>query len=251
LLTALAVALVFSLAANLLLYRQGREYYVQLNATRLDPLGLKAFPVEPTRVGPDQADPAKAKLAKAKPVVLFLGDSRAAAWPAPAQSDDFTFVNRGISAQTTAQVLRRYPYHVQGLEPDTVVLEVGINDLKAIPLFPGQRAAIVAECKANIQQIVALSTGQGARVILATIFPLGRIPPQRRPFWSDEVAPAIAEVNRYLATLASDDVQLFDAAAILSNRQGTVDPRYSHDFLHLNRAGYDALNRELARVLRP
>ena len=85
------------------------------------------------------------------------------------------------------------------------------------------------------------------RVILATIFPLGRIPIERRPFWSADVAPAIAEVNRFIATLASESVQVFDAAAILSDERGVVAPRYSKDFLHLNETGYEALNRALAR----
>jgi len=222
-----------------MLYRQGQEYYLQLNETRLDPLGLKAFPIRQARVSP----------ADGKPLVVLLGDSRAAAWPAPTQLEGFTFVNRGASAQTTAQVLGRFPYHVPSLKPDILVLEVGINDLKTIPLFPERKAAIVADCEANIQKLVELATRDNTRVILVTIFPLGQIPIERRPFWSEDVALAITEVNQFITMLASDSVEIFDAGKILSNESGIVDPRYSKDFLHLNATGYEALNRELSLVL--
>ncbi len=235
----LGVILLVSLVSNIVLYRQGQEYYLLLNETRLDPLGLAAFPREQTR----------ASVGDGKPLVVFLGDSRAAVWPAPTQLDSFTFINRGASAQTTAQVLGRFPYHVQSLQPDILVLEVGINDLKTIPLFPDRKAAIVAECEANIRQLVQLATRDNTRVILVTIFPLGQIPIERRPFWSDDVALAIIEVNQFITTLAGDRVEIFDAAEILSNERGIVDSRYSKDFLHLNPTGYDALNGELVRVL--
>ena len=57
--------LTISLVLNFILFDRGRQYYLQLNATRLDPLGLKAYPVneEPTAQ---------------KPIVVFFGDSRAA-----------------------------------------------------------------------------------------------------------------------------------------------------------------------------
>jgi hypothetical protein len=161
----LAIILLISSIFNIILYRQGQEYYLQLNETRLDPLGLKAFPI----------GQARDNLADGKPVVVFLGDSRAAAWPAPTQLDGFTFINRGASAQTTAQVLGRFPYHVPSLKPDILVFEVGINDLKTIPLFPERKAAIVADCEANIQTLVDLATQDDMRVILVTIFPLGQI----------------------------------------------------------------------------
>jgi len=236
-----AILLLVSLAFNIILYRQGRAYYLQLNATYLDPLGLKAFPIDPTRVDP----------ANEEPLVVFLGDSRAAAWTTPTQIAGFTFINRGSSAQTTAQVLGRFPHHVQPLKPDILVLQVGINDLKTIPLFPDKQEAIVAECKANIQQLVELSTHNNIRVILVTIFPLGQLPIERRAFWSDDVALAIVDVNQFLAALASDGVQILDAVEILSNEHGIVDPRYSKDFLHLNETGYEVLNRELSQVLQP
>ena len=235
----LSIALLGSIGLNGWLFQRGRSYYHQLNTTRLDPLGLSVYPAE--------------KETLSNPAIAFYGDSRAAQWPAPEapELEAFTIVNRGIGAQTTAQVLGRFQTHIAPLNPEIVVIQVGINDLKTIPLFPERRDEIVQTCKANIRQMVDLSLETGARVVVTTIFPLGEIPIERQLVWSDEVAVAIAEVNADIKTLASERVTAFDTVPILANAQGIVDAKYRRDFLHLSPAGYAALNRAIGSVLVP
>lgn len=235
-LAVLPAALILSVILNIFLFWRGQLYYLQLNQLRLDPLGLGVYPA----TSPNPV---------AQTVIVFWGDSRAAAWTAPELRPEVTFINRGIGAQTTAQIVGRFTEHVSGLKPDVVILQAGINDLKTIPLFPDEQAAIIANCKANLQQMVALAAQAEADVIVTTIFPLGELPLERRPFWSDEVALAIDEVNQFLYTLESEHVTILDTARILSNAAGLVDPSYSQDFLHLNARGYEALNHELVLLL--
>jgi hypothetical protein len=128
----LVAGLLISITLNLFLYTQGREYYLQLNETRLDPLGLSYYP--------SVSDP-KALTASRQTVVVFVGDSRAASWPPPANLEGFEFINRGIGAQTSAQTLHRFKAQVKPLQPHIVILQVGINDLKTIPLFPERKEA--------------------------------------------------------------------------------------------------------------
>jgi lysophospholipase L1-like esterase len=232
-----SVLLLASLFLNYYLFRQGRHYYLQLNETRLDPLGLSYYHTDP-----DVQDPGRVR-------VVFFGDSRAASWPAPPGLVQFEFINRGIGSQTSEQVVLRFEHHVAPLRPQILVVQVGINDLKIIPLFPGRREAIVARCQENVRQIVRRATDLGATVILTTIFPLAEVPLERRLFWSDEVALAIDELNAYVHALAAENVVVLDAFAILADDKGLVRTAYSRDFLHLNAAGYDALNVVLARVL--
>jgi lysophospholipase L1-like esterase len=182
---------------------------------------------------------------------IFFGDSRAAEWPAPQQLKNVTVINRGIGGQTSAQAIGRFQEHVAGLRPDIILLQLGVNDLKTIPLFPEQREAIVQNCQTNIGRLVQLSLKNGARVIVTTIFPLGAVPMKRRPFWSDDVATAIKEVNVYIASLASDRVVVFDTARVLANPQGTVASQYRRDLLHLSPAGYAALNQAMGDTLVP
>jgi lysophospholipase L1-like esterase len=236
-LIALIVALIVSIQLNIQLYREAADNYRDLNGVRLDPLGLNVY-----AAANQQSLPAE------RSVVVFIGDSRAAEWTAPNLSN-FTFVNRGIGAQTTAQVLGRFAQDVAPLRPGIAVIQVGINDLKALPLFPEQRASIVQNTKDNIMKLIQLSLDAGAkRVVVTTIFPLGEIPWERRLVWSADVAVAIDEVNSFLASLASDRVEIMNTSAIIAQHE-TVLPVYRRDFLHLNPAGYAALNQELEKLL--
>jgi lysophospholipase L1-like esterase len=233
----LSILLLMSIAGNVVIYERAQRYYLLLNASHLDPLGLSAFDDTPVNVE--------------QPVVVFFGDSRAADWPAPDQIKNITFVNRGIGNQTTAQIVGRFQAHITSLHPQIIVIQAGINDLKTIPLFPDEKEAIIQNCKANIKQIVDLSLASGTRVIVTTIFPLGKLPIERRPFWSDDVAIAINDVNSFIETLASDQVTIFHTEEVLANSDGIVDPQYSQDFLHLNPTGYAALNEALYELLVP
>ena len=236
-LIALIVALTVSIYLNIQLYREAASNYRDLNGVRLDPLGLSVY-----------AAANQQSFSLERRIVVFIGDSRAAQWAAPNLSS-FTFVNRGIGAQTTAQVLGRFAQDVAPLKADIAVIQVGINDLKALPLFPEQRASIIQNTKGNIMKIVQLSLDAGAkRVVLTTIFPLGEIPWERRLVWSDDVAVAIDDVNTFLASLASDRVEILNTSAIVAQHD-IVLPQYRRDFLHLNPAGYAALNQQLEQLL--
>ncbi len=237
-LLALLLLLALSIGLNVALGLRARGYYLELNRLALDPLGLGVFGSGATPEG-DAA------------LVVFFGDSRAAQWPAPEDLSSFRFLNRGIGNQTSAQILARFDAHIAPLRPDILVLQAGINDLKAIPLFPERKRAIVADCEQHLRQIVQRARAQGTVVILTTIFPVGPVPLERRPFWSDDVALAVEEVNAFLVTLQGPGVLLLDSHAILAEN-GAAREAFAHDTLHLNAQGYAALNRALvARLQQP
>ncbi|MBD2126934.1 hypothetical protein NDI39_23315 [Microcoleus sp. ZQ-A2] len=125
------VALVVSLTFNAILFLQARSYYLQLNTTNLDPLGLSAFSADsqPNSIPTTSTT-----------TVVFFGDSRAEMWAIPRQLKGFSFINRGINTQTSVQVLGRFDQHVLPLHPRIILIQVGINDLKTIPLFPHRRS---------------------------------------------------------------------------------------------------------------
>lgn len=233
------VALVVSLTFNALLFLQARSYYLQLNATNLDPLGLSAFSADsqPNNIP-----------AASTTTVVFFGDSRAEMWPIPRQLKGFSFINRGINTQTSVQVLGRFDEHVLPLHPKIILIQVGINDLKTIPLFPHRKEAIISNCKSNIQQLVASSVKSGATVILTTIFPIGPVPLSRQLFWSPDIAQAVLEVNAYLSSLKAKNILILDAYSLLAEKD-QVKSKYVRDTLHLNERGYKVLNQELTKIL--
>jgi lysophospholipase L1-like esterase len=233
----LFVLLIVSISLNFYLFDAARLYYSQLNGLRLDPLGLDSFSGTPqTEL---QSDTVR---------VVFFGDSRAANWNAP-DIDGFEFLNRGIRSQTSVQTIERYDEHLRPLSFDILVLQVCINDLKTIPLFPTRKDGIIANCETNIQQITTSAVEQGATVILTTVFPAGPVPLEREIFWSAEIPDAIIEVNTFINSLGGDRVIIFDAYTILADENGEIQEAYRFDELHLNSAGYEALNKELIQLL--
>ncbi|MFB2919363.1 MULTISPECIES: SGNH/GDSL hydrolase family protein [Aerosakkonema] len=231
------VVLIGSVVLNFSLFFAARHYYILLNQIRLDPLGLQDF-----RAKSSQRDVSNTATAN----VVFFGDSRSKEWPFPSGLKGFSFANRGITGQTSSQVLERFDKHVLPLRPKIVVVQVGINDLKTIPLFPRQKDRIVANCKDNIEEIVKRSRSLGATVILTTIFPVGDVPLTRKPFWSSEVDRAILELNSYIYSLQAPNVIILDSYSLLAENGKN---KYQRDTLHTNAKGYQILNQELTKVL--
>ncbi len=233
----LGAGLVISVWLNLQLFDISLTYYRQLNQARLNPLSLSQYPTPPMNTLSTQKN------------VVFLGDSRAFEWPAP-DTADFRFINRGIGAQTTAQVLLRYEAHVTPIQPDILIVQVGINDLKTVPLFPERQAQIIADTEKHITAIVNRAVTEGSLVILTTIFPVGEVPLARQIIWSDEITIAVEQVNETLRGLASDRVLILDSHARLVNPEtGLIQTRYARDVLHLNPDGYAQLNQTLLPLL--
>ncbi|MGB3297047.1 MAG: GDSL-type esterase/lipase family protein [Phormidesmis sp.] len=230
----LVILLGGSIFLNVALWKRAKQYYIEANATRLDPLGLSAFESENL--------PEKSSTRKR---VVMIGDSRVQAWPMPKLAD-YEFINRGIGSQTSIQVLERFEAHVAPLHPDVVLVQVGINDIKTIGLLPDQATEILNNARANITQLVDQATQTGATVALSSILPAGEITLARRPFWSNEIDTAVAEMNAYLKLLAEesekDQVVWFDGYAAIADEQGQMKAAYRKDELHLNKYGYEALN---------
>ena len=126
----LSIIVLVSVPLNFLLFYITKNYYFGLNSQTLDPLGINYYPPNAHQ---------NQTLNSSQKKVIFFGDSRALAWISPKEFDKFIFFNRGISGQTTVQVLGRFNQHIKPLSPDIVIIQVGVNDLKNIPLFPKKK----------------------------------------------------------------------------------------------------------------
>ncbi|MEI6428551.1 MAG: SGNH/GDSL hydrolase family protein [Pseudanabaena sp. ELA607] len=234
----LLTILTISIRINIWLYHNNYQQYIKIQSLRLDPYELKRYQMISDI--PNNKD---------KPLVVFLGDSRAEAWSSPSNTP-FVFVNRGISGQTTEQILGRTSTHLNVLSPSIVIIQAGINDLRNIPNFALNSRDIIMNCKQNIQKIVnEIKNKSTSTIILTTIFPVGEPPIHIKPYWSSDVDKSIVEVNQFISSLKSDRVIIFDAYSILSDNNQIINSKYSQDYLHLNGAGYAELNKELLRIL--
>lgn len=176
--------------------------------------------------------------------LLFLGDSITEGWDRDHQSlfADPRHINRGISGQTTSQMLLRFRQDVVALRPETLFLLGGTNDIAG---NGGQVSDDVL--RGNIETMVELAQVHGIRVVLLSLLPTDHY------WWAPEIAPVgrIRAHNAWLKDYAARKgiafVDLYDAMA---TEAGAINPAYSEDGVHPNAAGYAVMERLLRGVLR-
>jgi lysophospholipase L1-like esterase len=211
-------------------WQRARHFERLFYLTRLDPIGLNMIRNEPSSTAS----------------IVIFGDSRAAAWPAPT---GFFITNRGVPGHTSTQSLLRYRMHVSPLQPALVIIQVGVNDLVALPLLANDAESIVQTTIANIGEMVDLARVDGSRVILTTIFPLGPDLFSHLDPGTGQIQTAIEQVNAAIRAMSAPDVIIFDSAALLADASGYVAEAYRADLLHINPKGYQVLNEALWRLL--
>jgi acyl-CoA thioesterase I len=120
-----------------------------------------------SRYGSDDSElPAPAP---GEPRVVFLGDQIVEAWGANGRPffPGRPYINRGITGQTTGQMLVRFRQDVIALKPKVVVIMGGTNDLTGV-LGPGTEGTVGD----NITSMTELSRTNGIRVVLASLTPV-------------------------------------------------------------------------------
>ena len=228
-----------SVALNVLVCHSLWDFYREIQWLRLHPTGWDTSDWTP-RVGGDH-DPCQA-------VVLLLGDSRIAQWDPLPVIQGFRVVNAGVPGATTAQLMLAADFLMDRVSPSVVVLQIGINDLKTIGIFPQDRDAIVRSCVDNIKTMAERIDRRGCRLVVLSVLSPGRPEWQRRWVWSDAIYIAVQEVNDRLKDLLSTHVAFVDCGTVLSEH-GRIRRAYAVDCLHLNRAGYEAMNQYLGSNL--
>lgn len=174
--------------------------------------------------------------------VVFMGDSITQGW-SDASPEFFAgrpYVERGISGQTTSQMLLRFRSDVVSLEPAVVVILAGTNDV-AGNTGPATNEMI----EDNLASMAEIAAENDIRVVLASILPADRYP------WAPEVEPAfrIFAINRWLEQYAEENDHLYlDYYSAMVNDQGGLEERYTTDGVHVSKDGYEVMQ-ELAEVV--
>lgn len=181
----------------------------------------------------------------------FIGDSRIVQWDIPDSILDRTaYINFGIDGQTTAQVLYRLRLYFEKNNPDYVFIQVGINDLKAIGLFPTMKRKIIEQCELNIKHIISETINHNVVPIYISIISPGNIEWIRRPIWNNDINHAVIEVNNNVIKFAlSKNIPIIDTSVLCSDNKFVTNWKYQKDCLHLNANGYSVLNKELNKVI--
>ena len=173
--------------------------------------------------------------------VVLLGDSITEGWPARPGLWDAHFVNRGISGQTTPQMLLRLRPDVIALAPGALVVLAGTNDIAG-----NTGPATDEEIEGNLASIAELGRVHGMRVLLCSILPTRAYPwnPGARP------APRVLAINRWMREFAAGKgFEYVDYHSAMAEPDGGLRRDLGDDGVHPNERGYAIMARLLREAL--
>jgi lysophospholipase L1-like esterase len=164
-----------------------------------------------------------------------MGDSITEFWSTvnPEYFSGKQYVNRGISGQTTPQMLLRFRADVIALQPTAVIILAGINDIA------GNTGPMTIEMiRDNIFSMIELAKANHIKVILCSVLPAYDFP------WKPNQEPIakIKALNEILLNyaVANNIVYVDYYSAMVDERKG-LKADYSNDGVHPNKIGYQVM----------
>ena len=164
--------------------------------------------------------------------VVFMGNSITEGWGkiSPSFFEGKPYINRGISGQTTPQMLLRFRADVIHLKPKIVVILAGTNDI-AGNTGPSTLEMITD----NIFSMAELAKANGINVVLCSVLPAFDYP------WKPGLEPAekITALNQMLKEYAAKNkLGYIDYHTAMKDARNGLQAIYSEDGVHPNEAGY-------------
>lgn len=173
--------------------------------------------------------------------VVFMGDSITDSWKLAEYFPNQPFINRGISGQTTPQMLLRFRADVINLQPKVVVILAGTNDISA-----NTGAMTLEQIENNYASMAELARAHNINVVFASILPVSDYNKnkngeaivrtvQRQP-------EQILELNRWLKNYtAQNNLVYLDYFAVTVDDKGFLKAEIANDGLHPNAKGYELM----------
>ncbi|MCW5970962.1 MAG: SGNH/GDSL hydrolase family protein [Blastocatellales bacterium] len=164
--------------------------------------------------------------------VVFLGDSITDGWKLPEYFPGKPYINRGISGQTTPQMLVRLRPDVIAHKPKVVVILAGTNDIA------GNTGPMTMESiQDNYASIAELLRAHGIRVVFASVLPIHDYGPNKV---SERRAPEkIRALNDFLKRYCAEQKHIYlDYYTRMLDDNGMLRAELARDGLHPNADGY-------------
>jgi lysophospholipase L1-like esterase len=164
--------------------------------------------------------------------VVFYGNSITDAWAPffPAMFPGKPYVGRGISGQTTPQMLVRFHQDVVALAPKVVVILAGTNDIAG-----NTGPSTLEMIEDNLMAMTEIAKQHGIRVVLSSVLPAYDYP------WKPglEPAPKIIALNAWMRRYAGETGETYlDYHSVMADARGGLPSSTSRDGVHPNEAGY-------------
>lgn len=179
----------------------------------------------------------------APPKVVFMGNSITEGWVRdhPVFFKDHDFIGRGISGQTSAEMLVRFQSDVILLKPKTVVINAGTNDIAQ-----NNGTITLEHILQNIISMCELAKMNHIRPVLSSVLPANHF------WWNEALKPAqdIVTLNGMIRDYAvKNRITYVDYYSSLVDKNGGLNPKYSGDGVHPNLTGYGVMETIILKTL--
>lgn len=166
--------------------------------------------------------------------VVFMGDSITDIWNLAESFPGKPYINRGISGQTTPQMLIRFRPEVIDLHPKVVVILAGTNDIA------GNTGPMrLEDIESNLASMAELARLHGIRVVLSSLLPINDYTPRAQPFFLQRSPEKILELNRWIKDYCAKNGGVYlDYFRAMVDDKGFLKADLTEDGLHPNKAGF-------------
>lgn len=176
--------------------------------------------------------------------VVFLGNSITDSWinNSPEFFEKNHYLDRGISAQTSPQMLVRFRQDVIDLHPHAVVIECGTNDIAG-----NTGPSTVEMVEDNLKSMVELAKANKIKVLLGSVLPSNKF------WWAPKVEPAdsIIKLNAWIRQYCKDNNCLYiDYYTALVDDAKGLKKEYGPDGVHPNKEGYTVMEGIVSAALK-
>lgn len=168
--------------------------------------------------------------------IVFMGDSITEFWSEidPSFFGSKPYINRGISGQTSPQMLVRFRADVIELKPAVVLILAGANDLAG-----NTGASTLTMIMHNIISMAEIADKNNIKVILCSVLPANLFPWKQQ---SDNPADKIILLNEMIQKYAAENKILYlDYYSSMVNADKGMIDAYSYDGVHPNKTGYQIM----------
>ena len=172
--------------------------------------------------------------------VVFFGDSITDMWKLDVSFPGKPYVNRGISGQTTPQLLIRFRPDVIDLHPKVVVILAGTNDIAG-----NTGPESLEQIEGNYASIAELARAHEMKVIYASVLPVHEYTAEAGDMFTQRPPEKIMTLNRWLKNYcASSSLDprtgcgYLDYFSAMVDDKGYLKKELADDGLHPNDAGY-------------
>lgn len=184
------------------------------------------------------------KLVDKENLIVLMGDSITEGWSIHDSSffkDNPKLINRGISGQTSSQMLSRFRQDVINLKPKTVVINSGTNDIAE-----NTGPISLEDILGNIISMCELANANNIEVILTSVLPAKHFP------WRKDLDPAnkIVSLNKMIMKYAAkENYDFVDYHLYMSDDGLGLFENLSYDGVHPNYNGYKVMEKLLLEYL--